>query len=176
MFVYHYDLKTGEYLGESKAVKDPAEAALGHEKWLLPAGATFDKPGHTMEQEVAVWNGSEWDIIHDFRGETIYKKTDGSPMGVVEFGEIDNDYVLTAPEIDFPVWDEGVSGWVENTEVKNAARIVEIHAELSAIDAKSIRALRAINKTGNGVAADIEKLDQLESRAIALRAELAEIS
>ena len=54
-----------------------------------------------------------------------------------------------------------------------ADRIEEIKAELRVIDQASIRALRAINKTGNGVAEDIAVLDDLESQAEALRAELA---
>jgi hypothetical protein len=176
MKIYYYDQNNGEFLGESKAVKDPGEEALGNEKWLLPAGATFDKPGHTGEDEVAIWDGSEWIITPDFRGQTVYKKSDGSPMIFTEIGAIDSDYVLTAPEIDFPTWDEGASAWIENTQAKNAARIVEIHAELLAIDMASIRPSRAINKTGNGVAADQEKLDQLEAQAEVLRIELAGLS
>jgi len=52
-------------------------------------------------------------------------------------------------------------------------RIEEIKAELRAIDMASIRPTRAINKTGNGVSADIEMLDDLDAQAVILRAELA---
>jgi len=57
-----------------------------------------------------------------------------------------------------------------------AARIAEIKAELTAIDAASARPLRAIlaaQSSGAADPADVARIADLEAQAVALRAELA---
>lgn len=81
---------------------------------------------------------------------------------------------------DVPVWKgktwEEVSD--EEAQAIRAAKVppinrkAQINARLTQIDMESIRSLRAVGR-GKAVKADADKLDQLETEAAALRAELA---
>lgn len=84
---------------------------------------------------------------------------------------IHHDPVL-APIPDDPHGRMQHTGWVENTEKKNAARIEEIKELLIELDRKSIRPLRAI-ADGTQTEADVTMLNGFEAEAKTLRDELA---
>ena len=56
MTIYHYDERTGRYLGEGIARPDPMEPG----NWLIPAWATSAAPGEEIDGMEQVFNGTEW--------------------------------------------------------------------------------------------------------------------
>lgn len=94
MNIYHYHFKTGEFLGEGVAALDPIDKLP-----LLPANSTQIKPPTAMVNEVAVWNGDDWDIKKDFRGYIGYDET-GALQKINNIGVMpENNWMNTKPFI-----------------------------------------------------------------------------
>lgn len=81
MIFYTYDEKTKEYTGTQNAFIDPLETKKqGKNVYLVPANATDKKPLETKENQAVIFNGSEWEIIADYRGKTYYIGTEPHEM------------------------------------------------------------------------------------------------
>lgn len=99
MLVYHYNEETKEFLYEEEASIDPLETGLkGENVYLLPANATFEKPLEKQDYKAVVFNGSEWEYIEDYRGQTVWKSYYES-MVIEELGAIPDGYSLEQPEM-----------------------------------------------------------------------------
>lgn len=89
MVFYTYDEKTKEFTGTQNAFIDPLETEKqGKEVYLVPPNATDKKPLDVKENQAAVFNGSEWEIIADYRNKTYYLGTE--PHEMKELGELPN--------------------------------------------------------------------------------------
>lgn len=96
MDIYHYHPFTGEYVGASQAIPDPLEPG----RFLIPAHATEMEPPAAGDHEVAVFNGSAWTLMPDFRG-TEYWLEDGSKHAISAIGDVVPEGAsLTEPEKD----------------------------------------------------------------------------
>ena len=73
--LYHYDAKTGAFLGTRPARMSPRNP----EQPLVPANTTLSEPPEAGEGGVAVFEGGAWSVVEDHRGKTIY--TADSPRG-----------------------------------------------------------------------------------------------
>ena len=81
MIFYGYDEKTKEYTGAQNAFIDPLETKKrGKNVYLVPANATEKKPLKAKENQAVIFNGSEWEIIADYRGKTYYLGTERHEM------------------------------------------------------------------------------------------------
>ena len=81
MIFYTYDEKTKEYTGTQNAFIDPLETKKqGKNVYLVPANATDKKPLETKENQAVIFNGSEWEIIADYRNKTYYIGTEQHEM------------------------------------------------------------------------------------------------
>lgn len=81
MIFYIYDEKTKEYTGTQNAFIDPLETKKqGKNVYLVPANATAKKPLKTKENQAVIFNGSEWEIIADYRGKIYYIGTEQHEM------------------------------------------------------------------------------------------------
>ena len=58
MKIYHYDSSTKFFVAEGKADPDP----LVQGSFLVPAFATEVEPPQLSSEQVAFWNGSQWEI------------------------------------------------------------------------------------------------------------------
>ena len=58
MKIYHYDPKTGAFLGEDDA--DPSPLQSGH--WLIPANSTTTPPPVASLGRDAVWKNNGWKL------------------------------------------------------------------------------------------------------------------
>ncbi len=67
MKIYNYD-KQGVFINQTTAKENPLETG----KYLIPAKATTIAPPDTKDNEVAVFDGGEWQIKTDFRGVGYY--------------------------------------------------------------------------------------------------------
>ena len=81
MIFYIYDEKTKEYTGTQNGFIDPLETKKqGKNVYLVPANATDKKPLETKENQAVIFNGSEWEIIADYRNKTYYIGTEQHEM------------------------------------------------------------------------------------------------
>ena len=81
MIFYIYDEKTKEYTGTQNAFIDPLETKKQCKNvYLVPANATDKKPLETKENQAVIFNGSDWEIIADYRGKTYYIGTEQHEM------------------------------------------------------------------------------------------------
>ena len=81
MIFYIYDEKTKEFTGTQNAFIDPLETKKqGKTVYLVPANATDKKPLETKENQAVIFNGSEWEIITDYRNKTYYIGTEQHEM------------------------------------------------------------------------------------------------
>ena len=87
MIFYTYDEKTKEFTGTQSAFIDPLETKKqGKNVYLVPANATDKKPLKTKENQAVIFNGSEWEIVADYRNKTYYIGTEKYEMK--ELGEL----------------------------------------------------------------------------------------
>ena len=63
MDAYCYSKKTGAYVGIAYAMQDPEVEG----RVIMPPDSTLTPPPECGEKQVAVWNGSEWEIKEDHR-------------------------------------------------------------------------------------------------------------
>ena len=81
MIFYTYDKKTKEYKGTQKGFIDPLETKKqGKNVYLVPANATDKKPLEAKENQAVIFNGSEWEIVADYRNKTYYIGTEQHEM------------------------------------------------------------------------------------------------
>lgn len=89
MIFYIYDEKTKEFTGTQNAFIDPLETKKqGKNVYLVPANATDKKPLETKENQAVVFNGSDWEIVADYRNKTYYIGTEQHEMK--ELGDLPN--------------------------------------------------------------------------------------
>ena len=89
MIFYIYDEKTKEFTGTQNAFIDPLETKKqGKNVYLVPANATDKKPLEIKENQAVIFNGSEWEIIADYRNKTYYIGTEQYEMK--ELGDLPN--------------------------------------------------------------------------------------
>ena len=87
MIFYGYDEKTKEYTGTQNAFIDPLETKKqGKNVYLVPANATDKKPLEAKENQAVIFNGSEWEIVEDYRNKTYYIGTE--PHEMKELGDL----------------------------------------------------------------------------------------
>ena len=81
MIFYIYEQSTKEYLYEDNAYLDPLESEKqDKDVYLVPANATDKKPLDVKENQAVIFNGSEWEIIADYRNKTYYMGTEQHEM------------------------------------------------------------------------------------------------
>ena len=149
--IHTYDTSTREYL-KTLDWTPPNE-------WVaLPADATTIQPPAQREGFTIVLNlaGDAWEHIEDHRGKAGF--VEGQPHTVRDLGPLPAGWSDTAPE--------------PAPEQQTVQRRIEILRELDAVDLQSVRPVRA-KLAGMATAEDERVLSELESRAAALRTELA---
>lgn len=89
--VYHYHRETGELLGADEAELDPLERQP-----LVPAHSTVQEPPAPQPGEVARFDGEEWHLVPDHRGES-YWLADGSRVVIMGLGVAPPPEALSEP-------------------------------------------------------------------------------
>lgn len=139
MQVYRYD-KNKEYIGTEKAHLDPLETKKqGHDVYLLPANATFEKPIDKQEGKAVIFKNGGWVLVDDMRGKYIIK--DGTMQ---QCNDIETtNYILTDDEIS--LYEKGdlviIDGILKPKpqEQIDAERIAELKNNLTETDYKIIK-------------------------------------
>lgn len=120
-----------EFLQSKEANLDILETKeQGKKVFLIPANSTEIEPPATNSNEVAVFDVSlqQWEVKKDFRGKTIYNKSDCTEnLKVTVIGEINPGYTLLPPITRFDYWFE--EKWVTDQEAKLGFDIREEEAK-----------------------------------------------
>lgn len=111
--IYNLRADTREFIGAGDAYI-PANTGL-------PADCTNIAPPDVPEGKVAVFNGAAWDLVEDYRNQTLYSKETGERIILTELGALPADITTVAPEGNFMRWNG--EGWEKDTEAERAAAV-----------------------------------------------------
>ena len=104
--------KFGIYSGTIKCQKNPLESG-----YLLPRGATWEKPPYVGVNEVAIWANTHWSINNDYRG-TWYNKLNKTRMIIKDIGtDYPIGYTRIKPPTQFHIW--SINQWVLDQTAKD---------------------------------------------------------
>ena len=102
MQAYMYSITTHEFLESVPCFPDPIRSRMeGREVYLLPANATFTEPPAKRTGYTAIWNGSGWAEIEDYRGVQYWPKGATYNSASIEMKELEplpDGASLTRPE------------------------------------------------------------------------------
>lgn len=87
----------------------------------IPAYSTLTLAPVIQSGFAACWNGVEWVEVTDFRGDTAYNKSDGTPQIIKSLGKLDNSLTNLEPSTPYDQWDG--SRWVTDMDAQHAADI-----------------------------------------------------
>ncbi|WJV64389.1 tail fiber assembly protein [Pectobacteriaceae bacterium CE70] len=121
--VYHVDPQTREYRGASD---EYLMQGVG-----IPANSYADEPtppeaGQALRRTA---DGSAWEQVPDYRGQTVYRTQTGQAQTVTDLGNLPDDVTLLTPVTAFDVWSG--SAWVTDTNVQHAAAVTVAQQELA---------------------------------------------
>lgn len=109
--IYNLRADTREFIGAGDAY---IPAGTG-----LPAHSTHIAPPNIPTGKVAVFDGSSWDIVDDYRNKIVYSKDTGQPVHIMEPGPLPSDVTTIAPDNNYMRWNG--TTWVHDAEaLKNA--------------------------------------------------------
>jgi hypothetical protein len=79
--VYHFHCVTKEFVNEDAAHVDLLESKIkGVTIYMLPSLATYTAPPAKVEKKAAIFNGSDWDVVDDYRKVEVFDKKTGHPV------------------------------------------------------------------------------------------------
>ncbi|WJV64387.1 tail fiber assembly protein [Pectobacteriaceae bacterium CE70] len=121
--VYHVDPQTREYHGASD---EYLMQGVG-----IPANSYADEPtspkaGQALRRSD---DGSAWEQVPDYRGQTVYRTQTGQAQTVTDLGDLPEDVTLMVPVTPFDKWDG--TAWVTDTNAQHAAAITAAQQELA---------------------------------------------
>ncbi|MBV7558832.1 tail fiber assembly protein [Enterobacter sp. ENT02] len=111
--IYNLCVDTREFIGAGD-VYIPANTGL-------PADCTNVAPPNTPEGKVAVFNGTKWELIEDFRNQTLYSKETGERVYITRLGALPADVTTIAPDGNYMRWDG--EGWEKDMEAERTAAV-----------------------------------------------------
>ena len=149
MIFYGYDEKTKEFTGTQNAFIDPLETKKqGKNVYLVPANATDKKPLKTKENQAVIFNGSEWEIIADYRTKTYYIGTEQHVMK--ELGDLPDGATFEPVEPEKTL-DEQTLEELQKEQIELNAQIAQLKDQLLtatlADDTNQIESIKAQYRT-----------------------------
>ncbi|WDF97981.1 tail fiber assembly protein [Pectobacterium carotovorum subsp. carotovorum] len=148
--VYHVNPATREY---QSASYEYVMQGVG-----LPADSYADEPelppiGKALRRST---DGTSWEQVPDYRGQTVYSTETRQPQTVSQFGELPESVTLLKPATEFDVW----SGkrWVIDKEAQAAAALKVAQQELATRRAAATSRINELTYAVNlDIATDNEK-------------------
>ncbi len=114
MIGYSYNDK-GIYISTITLRKDPLEK----NRYLIPRNCTLIQAPEYGENQIPVFNGTEWEIKEDYRGKIIYNIETKESQKIKEIGPVPEGWTLEKP-FEFSKWDSENNTWVlDEKQVKN---------------------------------------------------------
>ncbi|MHC5175236.1 tail fiber assembly protein [Serratia rhizosphaerae] len=151
---YNSDTSTREYTG---ARKDYIQSGVG-----LSAGAYLDIPMLPNASDQAIRrtaDGNAWEIVPDYRGQTVYSTDTGEPTTFEEIGELPPTLTLLAPQSTFDKWNG--KGWVLDETAQHAAQMQEVAKEKARLMSEATAVITPLqDAVDTGIAME-EEISQL---------------
>jgi hypothetical protein len=147
---YNSDTRTREYTG---AREDYIQVGV-----TPAAGAYTDAPTLPDGDNLAIRrteDGSSWEIVPDYRGQTVYSTETGQPETVSEMGELPDTLTLLAPQTPFDAWDG--TQWVTDKEAEREAKIEQVKAELQQLEQEADDMIRRLERVIKNDPTDAEQ-------------------
>ncbi|WP_395303078.1 tail fiber assembly protein [Pectobacterium zantedeschiae] len=121
--VYHVNPATREY---QSASYEYVMQGIG-----LPADSYADEPelppvGKALRRST---DGTSWEQVPDYRGQTVYSTETRQPQTVSQFGELPDNVTLLKPSTEFDVWNG--KKWVIDKDAQAAAALKFAQRELA---------------------------------------------
>ncbi len=91
MLIHQYDNATGQYISSNLADADP----LNEDRWLVPAFSTDVALPNRARNQWPFFVDGAWVLKPDFRGQMLYRTTDGSAAEILQAGISVEDAGLT---------------------------------------------------------------------------------
>ncbi|MEL0578183.1 tail fiber assembly protein [Pectobacterium punjabense] len=122
--VYHVNPATREY---QSASYEYVMQGVG-----LPADSYADEPqlppvGQALRRSA---DGTSWEPVPDYRGQTVYSTETRQPQTVTQFGDLPENMTFLVPATEFDKWD-GMA-WMTNLEAQQLATAQGLQQELAA--------------------------------------------
>lgn len=153
---YNSDTITREYTG---ARQDYIQVGVG-----LAAGAYADAPTLPTDQNKAVRRteeGSAWEIVADYRGQTAYSTETGQPHPVTDMGDMPATLTLLAPQTPYDKWDG--TKWVTDKEAQHAAEVAAAEAKLKQLQDEANELIEQLGRAVKYDMATTEEKAKLET-------------
>ncbi|WJY13245.1 tail fiber assembly protein [Pectobacteriaceae bacterium CE90] len=121
--VYHVDPQTREYRGASD---EYLMQGVG-----IPADSYADEPtppeaGQALRRTA---DGSAWEQVPDYRGQTVYRTQTGQTQTVTAIGNLPDNVTLMAPATPYDKWDG--RAWVTDTDAQHTAAVTVAQQQLA---------------------------------------------
>lgn len=105
----------GYYVGHVNCQPNPMEEG----KYLIPAGAILKQPPEAKENEIAFWNGENWEIVPDFSKKIYFSVNNPKERKIFQTGEVPgNDYTDIEPPKESPFHKFVKGEWKEDSKEK----------------------------------------------------------
>lgn len=109
--IFNFNAATKEFIGTADAWI-PAHTGL-------PANCTDIEPPKDQTGKTAIFNGTKWEMVEDYRNQTLYRKETGERVYITALGVLPEDVTTIAPDGDYARWSG--EGWEKDTEAERAA-------------------------------------------------------
>lgn len=117
MIFYIYDKKTKEFKGQQLAFLDPLESKKQNKNvYLVPVFSTDKEPPKTKKNQVAIFNGSKWEVVSDYRGQAYYIGTKQYEMK--EIGDLPKNATLEPIKTEAEILQEQTEQKIITAEIK----------------------------------------------------------
>ncbi|MFC4519082.1 tail fiber assembly protein [Cupriavidus pinatubonensis] len=91
MLIHQYDSETGQYIHSFLAEPDPRNA----ERWIIPAFATALPLPERGRRQWPFFREGAWVLLPDYRGQMLYRVSNGEPAEIVKVGIAPDEVDLT---------------------------------------------------------------------------------
>lgn len=97
----------------------------------LPAFSYLDRPPVAEQGMAVVRNsaGSAWEVVQDYRGQTVYHTATGQPEQVTTLGPLAAEFTLQAPTTPHDTWNG--QQWVTDQAAQQATEVASAQNELA---------------------------------------------
>ncbi|MEQ9902584.1 tail fiber assembly protein [Pectobacterium aroidearum] len=153
--VYHVNPVTREY---QSASYEYVMQGVG-----LPADSYADEPqlppvGQALRRSA---DGKAWEVVPDYRGQTVYSTETRQAQVVSQFGGLPDDVTLLKPATEFDVWNG--KAWVLDKDAQAAAALKTAQQELATRKAAAATRINELTYAVNlDIATDDEKAALIE--------------
>ncbi|MBA5235298.1 tail fiber assembly protein [Pectobacterium aroidearum] len=148
--VYHVNPATREY---QSASYEYVMQGVG-----LPADSYADEPqlppvGQALRRSA---DGKAWEVVPDYRGQTVYSTETRQAQAVSQFGELHDNVTLLKPDTEFDAWNG--KAWVLDKGAQAAAAVKAAQSELTSRRAAATSRINELTYAADlGIATDDEQ-------------------